>query len=49
MGNVKALVLLSKILFQRRSPRDDVANLVIFLAKPRFLETVHTVLCKIIM
>ena len=30
MGNVKALVLLSKILFERRSPRDDIANLVIF-------------------
>ena len=49
MGNVKALVLLSTILFQRRSPRDNIANLVIFLAKPRFLETVRTVLCEIIM
>ena len=29
-GDVKALILLSKILFQRRDPGDNIASLVIF-------------------
>ena len=47
--DVKALVLLSKILFQRHGPRDNIANLVTFKLNRGSLKLHKHTVCKVIM